>query len=61
MEEKMKSELDLLPQDTTPHNFLNFIKPLTTLYAELGEIVESSHSYKYVLLKKLQLTYYTLK
>lgn len=57
----MKSNLDLFPTDTTPHSFLYFIKPLTNFNVVLGETVESSHFFKYELLTKLHLTYYTLK
>lgn len=57
----MKFDLDLLPKNTTPQRFLEFIKPFTTLNAVLGEIVMSSHSSKYGLLMKLQLTFNSLK
>lgn len=61
MEKKMKSDLDLLPKDTTPKSFLEFIQPFTTINSLLDETVMSSKSSKYGMLTKLELTFHSLQ
>lgn len=61
MEIKMKSDIDLLPKNTTPKSFLEFIQPFTTLNTVLDETVMSSKSYKCGMLTKLELTFHSLQ